>query len=237
MTDSKLETNIENYASFAMIRTRDNHLMLVNPNDQYISRNLMAYGEWEPHIRQVLQSLIKPGMIVMDIGANIGAHTLLMSNLAGDTGKVIAFEPCKLNHDILVHNCILNKCKNTLVYKYGCGDKNKSMYIDSKWSQSVKEDNYGCVMLNSDQHNKNDECIEIITVDTLNLPKLDVVKIDAEEMEDKVLRGMKQTLERCKPQMIVEIHEHDVKKVSEILNEYNYKLTFIGGIDFLAIPK
>ena len=104
-------------------RTKDNQPILVNPNDEYISRSIMAMGEWEPHIRTILSKFVKPGMHVMDIGANIGTHTLLISKLVGDDGKVYAFEPCKLNHDILFQNLVINKCKNTVLYKYGLGEE------------------------------------------------------------------------------------------------------------------
>jgi FkbM family methyltransferase len=230
-------TSIQNYTHFVPIRTKENLIMFVNPNDQYISRSLMYTGEWEPHIVSVFKQYVKDGMVAIDIGANIGAHTLILSKLVGDSGKVIAFEPCKVNHDILVHNCIINKSKNTDIHKLGCGDKKKSMFIESRWNTTEKEDNYGCVVLQSDQRNKEDEQIHIIPVDDLQLQKVDFMKIDAEEMEDKVLKGCMATIKRCKPIIIVEIHPNDVNKVSQIIFELNYNLTQIGGIDFLAIPK
>ena len=92
-------TSIQNYTHFVPIRTKENLIMFVNPNDQYISRSLMYSGQWEPHIVSIFNQYIKDGMVVIDIGANIGAHTLILSKLVGDSGKVIAFEPCKINHD------------------------------------------------------------------------------------------------------------------------------------------
>jgi FkbM family methyltransferase len=235
--NSELITSIDNYTSFVYAKTKDNCTMIVNPNDQYISRNMLYAGEWEPHIREMMKKIIKDGMVTMDIGANIGTHTLLMSRLAGDTGKVYAFEPCKLNHDVLVYNCILNRCSNVMIYKYGCGDKSKTMYIDKQWSQSKKEDNYGCIFLQSDQKSNNDESIKVIKIDDMKLEKLDFVKIDAENMEDKVLEGMRETVKRCKPLIIVEIHEGDIKHVVPIIHSLNYDVKFIGGIDYLATPK
>ena len=229
-------TSIQNYTHFVPIRTKENLIMFVNPNDQYISRSLMYTGQWEPHIVSIFNQYIKDGMVAIDIGANIGAHTLILSKLVGESGKVLAFEPCKVNHDILVQNCIVNKSKNTDIYKLGCGDKKKSMFIESRWNTTEKEDNYGCVVLQSDQKNKNDECIHIIPIDDLKIEKVDFMKIDAEEMEDKVLEGCKETIKRCKPIIVVEIHPNDVKKVLPMLNELGYTVRQIGGIDFLAIP-
>jgi FkbM family methyltransferase len=229
-------TKIQHYSGLVAIKTKDEQIMCVNPNDQYISRQLIAMGEWEPHIRMVLQSLVKPGMCVLDVGANIGSHTLLCSKLVGAQGQVLAFEPCKLNHDILVHNLIINKCSNTSVYKYGVGDHAHSMYIQSKWNESDKVDNYGCVVLQTNAANADDECISIITIDQLGLERCDLMKIDAEEMEDKVLAGCTETFKRCKPKLIIEIHEGDKPKVLPLLESLRYKTQYIGGIDYLAIP-
>ncbi len=239
---SKYITHSNNFSNFVIIKTKENQLMMVNPQDQYISRSLMYTGEWEPHIINVLKEYIKEGMTVVDIGANIGAHTLIMSKLVGDNGKVIAFEPCKLNHTILIQNCMLNKCKNVDIYKLGCGDKKKSMFIESRWNNSIKEDNYGAIELHNDQKSKDDECIDIIPLDLLLTQKeemnnIDCIKIDAEGMEDKVLEGGKELIKKYKPLMIVEIHPNDVKKVLPMLNELGYTVKQIGGIDFLAIPN
>ena len=229
-------TQIENYANLVNIKTKEDQLMFVNPNDQYISRNLMYAGVWEPHMVNVFKKYIKEDMKVMDIGANIGSHTLVLSKLVGSRGKVYAFEPCKINHDILFMNCFINKCSNVDIYKLGCGDKKKKMFIESRWNETKKEDNYGCIVLQSDQNNKSDEQIEIVPVDTLDL-QVDFIKIDAETMEDKVLTGLKNTIEKCRPYMIVEIHRDELDRVVPILEKYNYILEQIDSIDFLAIPK
>jgi FkbM family methyltransferase len=235
--NSELITSITNYTPFVLARIKDDGVMLVNPNDQYISRSILYTGEWGPHIREIIKKIVKPGMYTMDIGANIGTHTILMSKCSGESGKVYAFEPCKLNHDVLVHNCILNKCGNTVVYKYGCGDDSKVMYIEKRWSESKKEDNYGCIFLQSAQSDKNDEAINVMKIDDMKLEKLDFVKIDAENMEDKVLEGMRETIKRCKPSIIVEIHEGDKKNVFPIIESLNYTVQYIGGIDYIALPK
>lgn len=229
-------TQIKNYSDLVPCRTKDNQTILVNPNDEYISRSIMMLGEWEPHIRTILNKFVKPGMHVMDIGANIGTHTLLLSKLVEDSGKVYAFEPCKLNHDILLQNLIINKCKNTVLYKYGLGESKSDMYIESRWSQCEKKDNYGAVSLQQFSTSLEDECINILSLDDLELEKLDFIKIDAEGMEDKILLGGKKTLTKCRPVFIIEIHPQYVSRVKQLIEELNYNLHQIRGIDFIAFP-
>jgi FkbM family methyltransferase len=232
------KTEVKNYSNFVLIKTKEEQIMLVNPNDQYISRSLMYTGEWEPHITSFFKSFIKPGMTVVDIGANIGAHTLIMSKLVGPEGKVIAFEPCKLNHDVLLQNCIINKCSNVDIYKLGCSDKDNEMYIESRWNHSSVEDNYGCIVLQQSPSLDDDEKIIVSSLDNiLKNNKVDLIKIDAEGMEDKVLLGAKNTILLNKPNMIVEIHPTELNVVKNIITDtLNYSLTQISGIDFIAKP-
>jgi hypothetical protein len=75
-----------------------------------------------------------------------------------------------------------------------------------------------------------------LSLDDLELEKLDFIKIDAEGMEDKILLGGKQTLTKCKPVFIIEIHSQDVPRVKQLVEDLNYKLHQIGGIDFIAFP-
>ena len=95
MNHNLYKTDLSVFKTFVPIQTKDNFFMFVNQNDQYIGRSLLYTGEWEPYISTILKQKIKEGMTVVDIGANIGAHTILCSKLVGESGKVIAFEPCK----------------------------------------------------------------------------------------------------------------------------------------------
>jgi len=239
MSNISLITNMSNYKDMVFVKTKDGMTMMINPNDQYISRQIAVLGEWEPHIRQALTNLIQPDMTVMDIGANLGSHTLLMSKLAGGKGQVIAFEPCKTNHNLLFINCLINKCSNVTIYKYGAGKKSEDvMYFEQRWNDPTKEDNYGAMSLQTTSTSTEDEKINILCIDDLQLQKLDVVKMDAEGMEPQILEGMKETMKRCTPKIILEIHAgKDTQIKSKLADEFGYDLFFIGGIDYIAQPK
>jgi hypothetical protein len=65
----------------------------LNLNDQYISRDLINNGKWEEYLYPVFEKYIKKNNCVLDIGANIGSHSLIFSNLVGNNGIVHCFEP------------------------------------------------------------------------------------------------------------------------------------------------
>ncbi len=82
--------------------------MLFNHHDAYVGRSLALYGEYGPLEAALFAQIVKPGMWVVEAGANIGAHTVHLSRLAGDTGRVIAFEPQRLTFQTLCANVALN---------------------------------------------------------------------------------------------------------------------------------
>jgi FkbM family methyltransferase len=228
--------DLKNFESLLLVRTKDNKLMFVNKFDQYISQNIAVNGEWEPHIRAVLHNFLKPGMVAIDVGANIGAHTLLMSQLVTETGKVLAFEPNEYNYTVLLLNSITSKSLNISLYKQGCGEHTETRYMDAKWQSVDHVDNYGCITLNK-ENTSADTAIDIISIDSLNLERLDLIKIDAEYMEEQVLKGMKDTIQRLRPIIILEIHANEIPTIQALLEQHNYVLTYIGGIDYIAMFK
>ena len=61
-----------------------------------------------------MREILKPGMVVLDIGANIGYHTLISSKLVGNTGKIYSFEPEPHNFKLLLKNIEINEFKNII---------------------------------------------------------------------------------------------------------------------------
>lgn len=77
----------------ALCRVLDRYKMFVDTTDVGLSCHLMLDGFWEMWITEAICELVRPGMRVADIGANVGYYTLLMADLVGQTGRVHAFEP------------------------------------------------------------------------------------------------------------------------------------------------
>jgi hypothetical protein len=82
--------------------------MIYNINDRYIGRALDKYGEISHDEVLFLQQLIRPGMTVLDLGANIGLLTVPVARLVHPGGKVIAFEPQRIVYQMLCGNLALN---------------------------------------------------------------------------------------------------------------------------------
>ena len=229
--------NLSELSEYKTIISSDGHKMRVNPFDMYISGELAQWGHWEPHIRGVLQELCKEGMNFIDVGANIGAHTLYMSKLVGPTGRGFAFEPCNSHSSVLFYNLMTNNCFNTTVYQYGCSDTEETMYVEERFTMTKKQNNFGGITLQNKKSENNDEPIQTRVLDNMNLPKIDIVKIDAEGMEERVIKGMREIIKRDKPIFIVEIHSICEQSMFQLLSSIGYSVTRIeNSWDFLASP-
>ena len=136
----------------------------------------------------------------MDIGANIGNHTLAFSTVAN---KVLAFEPLPAVYALLDSNVKANQLTNVQTFPFALSDQEEEATI-----YMVKEGNVG-----ASSFDKRDDNVEAVTVSKkigdqvfqqTGIKKLDLVKIDVEAHEVYVLRGLKQTLQQHKPIITME---------------------------------
>jgi FkbM family methyltransferase len=80
--------------------------------DQALSSAIFAEGVWEPEETKFIEKSLRPGMVFVDIGANIGYYSVIASSLVGSTGRVFAFEPDPKNFALLQRNVAGNQCQN-----------------------------------------------------------------------------------------------------------------------------
>jgi FkbM family methyltransferase len=159
-------------------------------------------GRIEPYTIELFRRALRPGMVVLDVGAYIGYFTVLAARTVGGTGKVYAFECDERNIRFLSHNIVLNRCRNIELVNKAAADRAGVLPFfvrrgdpsqSSLWHESGKG------------HREDVECTTIDAVtggDPVN-----VVKMDIEGGEIQALRGMDETAKRsAKLTMFVECH-------------------------------
>jgi FkbM family methyltransferase len=199
--------------------TRTRHgLMIYNRHDSYIGRSVERYGEFSEGECDLLRQMVRPGQVVVEAGANIGAHTLVLSQLVGPAGRVYAFEPQRVVFQILCGNLALNGCLNVVCREMALGDQPGQLRVPPVDYQ--RENNFGGVALRRDDAG---EPVPVITLDSLDLPACHFLKADVEGMELSVLRGAEQTLRRHRPLLYV---ENDRQASSAALIEYLQSLEY-----------
>lgn len=177
--------------------------MLVPRSDTTIGESLRRYGEWAESEIRLMSGFVAPGGTVLEVGANLGAHTLAFAQMVGRQGRVIAVEPQRYIHACLSGSVAANGHTQVLILNALAGDRTD--HVLPPPVDYAKAGNFGAVHFR-DVHStsRSFEAIPMICADDLNLDRLDLVKIDAEGMEAEVLRGMAGTLERLHPALFVE---------------------------------
>ncbi|WP_284943925.1 FkbM family methyltransferase [Acidisoma cladoniae] len=195
--------------------------MLYPALDRFVGRCLEAYGEYCPEEGKAFSQLLKPGDVVVEAGANIGSHTLHMSKIVGATGSIYAFEPQRPVFQLLCANMALNAvsnvharqqppcdpsaprtCLNAVsnvhARQQGMGATPDVMWVTPPPVGAYA--NFGGIALKAEGR----ERVDIVTIDSLALERLDLIKIDVEGMEEAVLRGGADTIKRLRPKLYLE---------------------------------
>lgn len=191
--------------------------------NEYIDSEIYLKGFFEEDTTYALRKLIKPGMTIFDIGANSGAHTLRMAKIVGGSGKVVAFEPMPWALKKLETNMALNMLKNIRIESMGLSDKPaKNIGVEIAASWPVRTKNAPPQQLHPIHKGKlAKERIDFSTLDDYvsahEIWRVDVIKIDTDGYELKVLRGGAETLKRFLPALIVEMDKRTLQEHGDTL--------------------
>jgi FkbM family methyltransferase len=178
--------------------------MLYNIHDIYIGRSLDRYGEFSQGEINLFQHVVKPGQVVVEVGANIGAHTVWLAQAVGPSGTVLAFEPQRIVYQTLCANLALNSITNVLGFNAAAGKAPGQIVVPPlDYSQA---NNFGGLGLGGYQQG---EMVPVLTIDSLNLPQCHLLKIDVEGMEQEVLQGAVRSIAEFSPALYVENDRQD----------------------------
>ena len=188
-------------------------MMVYNKNDMFIGKSLDLYGEW---CSGEFLPLDYAGKIVVDVGANIGTHTL---EFAKQAKYVFSFEPHPFHFAMLTTNIVLNVHDNVAAFNVALSDQkqDKTMVIFDPQQQN----NFGSTEL----YDPGQEGVKVHTQrldDMIKIP-VDLIKIDAEGHEYEVLCGAEKLITQHKPILYVECDRKDQRdRVIALIESYGY---------------
>lgn len=200
-------------------------------------------GFQELDVQRLFARVVKKNFIVYDIGAYLGFYSLLSGRLAGLSGRVYAFEPLPRNVERLKFHILLNGMQDTVfcIPKAVADKTGKALYRD------LDRDDYARfvdVESREDNHlTKAGTIVETISLDEFvfreNHLAPNLIKIDVEGGELKVLLGAQLLLKECKPVIICELHSSYVSPVEvyKELTHLGYRLKDSKGRVMSLIPK
>ncbi len=166
-----------------------------------------------------LQSQVKPGMHLIDIGAHLGLFSAISSKLAGDTGKIVCFEPTPGTYSVLLETLRLNNAENVIPVKGAVTNKEgtATFYV----SETAGCNSNSLVKNKPDMEAKGYE-VKLFTIDGIvnqYLLKPGLIKIDAEGAEMDVLQGGLNTFGQYKPILILGLHPDFISKKGDSLEK------------------
>ena len=167
--------------------------------DMYIGRSLDLYGEFSELEAVLFAQIVRPGDMVVEVGANIGAHTVHLARLVGATGRVHAYEPQRVIFQLLCANVALNGLFNVHTRHAAAGSSAGELHVPPLNYAAVN--NFGGLSLT---HEKIGEPVPVICLDSLALPSLKLLKVDVEGMEHEVLSGAREMIRQHRPFLYVE---------------------------------
>lgn len=181
--------------------------------------------------KEALYSLIKPGMVIFDVGANFGETTLNFAKLTGTHGRVHAFEPMPWVFEKCRHNIGLNSFSNIILENMALSNEEEQLLVNDP----VNGNSGGIFTTKITAPLPGKIAIQAGTVDNYILKKniraINILKIDVEGFEMNVLKGADHTLQNFKPIIYFEICEKNLqragsssKELIDFLNASGYKI-------------
>jgi FkbM family methyltransferase len=173
---------------------------------EVIDSSLYFSGSCEPQAEKVIASVTRPGMVAIDIGANIGYHTFTLAKLVGPQGIVVAIEPTSYACEKLRRNLSLNDFANVRLMNVGLSDRDEGE-VEARFRSSYRLDGRDEVR---------SERIRLVALDSLvgeqQLKRVDFIKLDVDGYEAKVFAGARTVLERFHPYIFFEYGPQGVRE-------------------------
>jgi FkbM family methyltransferase len=196
--------------SKALVELNDGHALYVNPDDLSLTPALIRSGNWEWWVNRVVKAHVQPGHTVVDIGANYGYYTVMMSGCVGNNGKVYSFEASPILFKYVQDNVNINS------YSYIVEAYNKAMFSDNRMVQLTFNTKYNggnslykfdeaydnggqYVHAWDEQSLKQTFDLQAMTLDSFaqknSIGRVDMIRMDIEGSECAVIKGAQDLIE------------------------------------------
>lgn len=195
------------------------------------------YGnEYEADNYHFVESNLKEGMHLIDIGAHIGLFSVIVSKQVGKSGKVVCLEPTPGTFQILSKTLRLNHCANVKPLQAAAGEKpgKATFYVDN----NVEGANSNSLVLNRSKDRVKGYEVEVKSIDqicTEEALRPSLIKIDAEGAELDVLKGGLNTFKIIRPLIILGLHPNfisnkgdSLQEIWDLIESCNYRVIFEG---------
>jgi len=216
---------------------RDSIAFLAQPSIP-IGWHIAFFGTYEPESRAIFRAILPVGGVALDVGANVGWHTLLMARLVGDSGLVLAAEPNPSVRRRLEANLKLNRFGQVKVIPYAIAAIEGNVEFYGPEADDADSGN-GHITTASATGQSSVYRVETRRLDAIlpvaKITRLDLIKIDVEGYEWPVLNGATQTIAKFRPHIVFEYNaeytsrgEGSAQLLWQFFQQNHYRLFAIG---------
>lgn len=236
----------------SMIVNRFDQRMLDTERGYGVGHQLLETGAYEAIEAELAVQLLElrrryhgDGVLALDCGANIGAFAVEWATAMTGWGQVMAIEPQERVYYALAGNIALNNCFNAVAMHAAVGADTGIIQVPAP--DYLAPASFGNLELQPSDDNEYigqdidyspQNCVPVqkIAIDTLELARVDLIKLDIEGMETEALAGAVQTIARCQPIVLVETAKADREDLRAWLSQRDY-VTIDAGLNLLAIHR
>lgn len=231
-----------------MIVNKNDYRMVNETTGYGVGYQMLTYGCFDPdEVDFAVQLLLRrhryfgDGVVGLDLGANIGAHTIEWARALHGKGSVVAIEAQERVYYALAGNIAINNCFNAQALHGAIGAKEG--VLDIPVPNYLIASTFGSLELRQTARSEfigqkldpsRTQKVRMLTIDGLQLQRLDFIKIDVEGMEMEALEGGLHSIERLRPIMLIESIKSDKDAIKAFAEQFGYKV-FPKGINLLAV--
>jgi FkbM family methyltransferase len=211
---------------------------IVNRHCHFQIESLIKTGK--PHIQAELNNLLAiaarlpPQSVSVDAGANIGLVAVpLAQAVRGRSGRVYAFEAQRMLFNALCGTTALNDLDNLFPRNQALGASSGVLHCDEPDYGTAQD--FGLFSL-VDQDPSKTGTIEMVSIASLDLPRLDLLKIDVEGMEVEVLKGARSVIEKYEPVGWIEYWKTGPEAIKSTFSGLHYRFYLMDQLNMLCMP-
>lgn len=209
--------------------------------DEHMQSQIFWYGYYSRDIVLLMNRILRPGMVALDVGANIGEITMAAARRVGSNGHVYSFEPMASIYPRLKEHVAMNGMNQVTPIAKGLSDRTGTATLflaEAAFEDGTRHDGLGTLYPTASRSVAAGD-VELTTLDEFctnsNITRIDLVKIDVEGAELDVLKGGLTSIARFQPFLIVEVQRettraagYESEDIISLLKSMGYTFFVIG---------
>ena len=211
----------------------DGITLFVEPHNPVVGHEVAIHGTYEPGLTAAVRPFLRPGAVLLDVGANIGYYSMLAASLVGPSGRVIAVEPGPRSCELLRLSVEANGFKNVEIHACAASDRERFFEVQPFGIMgAIRVHEVPASGATSDKDLLRGRPLDEVLGP---LDRLDVLKIDIDGGEPRAFLGMERLVRRLRPVIFTEFSPDLLREISAI-EPVDYLRQLAGyGYEFLAI--